>query len=250
MAEEKKMAVLIDADNVSADYIGVIFEELANYPYTVTYKHIYGDWTNTRLAGWKKVLLDYSITPIQQYSYTTGKNATDSALIIDAMDIMYSGRVDAFCIVSSDSDFTRLASRLRESGMFLIGMGEKKTPKPFISACEVFKYLEVIAKVPEPEPVVQTSTGKKKKTQKEKPLSEDSTKLINLIRKIVDEGSDEDGWMNLGRVANTLQKRIPDYDIRNYGYSKLKQLVIASNRFKIESRPAGEYAPITYIANK
>ena len=166
------------------------------------------------------------------------------------MDIMYSGRVDAFCIVSSDSDFTRLASRLRESGMFLIGMGEKKTPKPFISACEVFKYLEVIAKVPEPEPVVQTSTGKKKKTQKEKPLSEDSTKLINLIRKIVDEGSDEDGWMNLGRVANTLQKRIPDYDIRNYGYSKLKQLVIASNRFKIESRPAGEYAPITYIANK
>jgi len=144
MENDRKIAVLIDADNVSDKYIKYIFDEISNHG-TPTFKRIYGDWTTPQLASWKKVLLNYSITPIQQYSYTTGKNSTDSALIIDAMDILYSDNVDGFCIVSSDSDFTRLAARLREDGMYVIGMGEKKTPTPFIAACEKFKYLEVLA---------------------------------------------------------------------------------------------------------
>ena len=147
MENDKKIAVLIDADNVSDKYIKYIFDEISNHG-TPTYKRIYGDWTKPQLAPWKTVLLNYSITPIQQYSYTTGKNATDAALIIDAMDILYSNNVDGFCIVSSDSDFTKLAARLRESGMYVIGMGEKKTPSPFIAACEKFKYLEVLAAIP------------------------------------------------------------------------------------------------------
>ncbi|MGI5888769.1 MAG: NYN domain-containing protein [Oscillospiraceae bacterium] len=244
--DDKKMAVLIDAENVSPDYVGAIFEELTNYPYTVTYKHGYGDWTSTRLNGWKKCLLDYSIIPIQQYSYTTGKNSSDSALIIDAMDIMYSGNVNAFCIVSSDSDFTRLASRLRESGMYVIGMGEKKTPKAFVSSCEIFKYLEVISSTPEHDAPKEN----KKKSAKPKPLSDDAKKLVDVIHRIINEGGDENGWMNLGRIANLLQKRIPDYDIRNYGYSKLKQLIIDSGKFKVDSRTVGDFAPITYVANK
>lgn len=142
--EDKRYAVLIDADNVSDKYIEIILDELSNYG-VATYKRIYGDWTKSRFASWKKVLLEHSIIPIQQYSYTTGKNATDSAMIIDAMDILYSGRVDGFCLVTSDSDFTRLASRLREAGMDVIGMGETKTPKPFISACDMFKYLDLLA---------------------------------------------------------------------------------------------------------
>ena len=144
MEKDKKIAVLIDADNVSDKYIKYIIDEISNHG-TPTYKRIYGDWTKPQLASWKNVLLNYSISPIQQYSYTTGKNSTDAALIIDAMDILYSNNVDGFCIVSSDSDFTKLAARLREAGMYVIGMGEKKTPTPFISACEKFKYLEVLA---------------------------------------------------------------------------------------------------------
>ena len=147
MEKDKKIAVLIDADNVSDKYIKYIFDEISNHG-TPTYKRIYGDWTKPQLAPWKTVLLNYSITPIQQFSYTTGKNATDAALIIDAMDILYSNNVDGFCIVSSDSDFTKLAARLREAGMYVIGMGEKKTPSPFIAACEKFKYLEVLAAIP------------------------------------------------------------------------------------------------------
>src|SRR5664280_1925360 len=144
MEHDRKIAVLIDADNVSEKYIKYIIDEISNHG-TPTYKRIYGDWTKPQLGSWKSVLLNYSITPIQQYSYTTGKNATDAALIIDAMDILYSKNVDGFCIVSSDSDFTKLAARLREAGMYVIGMGERKTPTPFISACEKFKYLEVLA---------------------------------------------------------------------------------------------------------
>ena len=148
MEKDRRIAVLIDADNVSGKYIKHIIDEISNHG-TPTIKRIYGDWTKPDLNSWKTVLLDYSITPIQQYGYTSGKNATDAALIIDAMDILYSKNVDGFCIVSSDSDFTRLAARLREAGMFVVGMGERKTPKPFISACEMFKYLEVLAKEPE-----------------------------------------------------------------------------------------------------
>ena len=150
---EERFALLIDADNVSAKYIKPILDELSKYG-NVTYKRIYGDWTRPNSAGWKEELLQNSITPIQQFSYTYGKNATDSAMIIDAMDILYSGNVDGFCLVSSDSDFTRLAQRLREAGMFVMGIGEQKTPKPFRAACDAFKILEIISSEDTPEDVV------------------------------------------------------------------------------------------------
>ena len=185
---DKRIAVLIDADNVSDKYIKAIIDEVSNHG-TPTYKRIYGDWTKPQLGSWKTVLLNHSITPIQQYSYTSGKNATDAALIIDAMDILYSSNVDGFCIVSSDSDFTKLAARLREAGMYVLGMGEKKTPTPFIAACEKFKYLEVLSAVtvdnPEVVKTVRLPDGKAGMISKEE--------LIDVIRTIISEISDEDG---------------------------------------------------------
>ena len=224
MEKELKIAVLIDADNVSDKYVKVIFDEVNNHG-TATYKRIYGDWTKPQLAQWKNVLLNYSISPIQQYSYTIGKNATDAALIIDAMDILYSGQVDGFCIVSSDSDFTRLASRLREAGKYVLGMGEKKTPVPFISACEKFKYLEVLLQAVEPTPVKNGQTGK---------LNTQS--LIDTLTIISNENSDDDGWAFLGEVGSILSKRNPDFDTRNYGFQKLTPLVSSLKQFEIQSR--------------
>jgi hypothetical protein len=224
MEKELKIAVLIDADNVSDKYVKVIFDEVNNHG-TATYKRIYGDWTKPQLAQWKNVLLNYSISPIQQYSYTIGKNATDAALIIDAMDILYSGQVDGFCIVSSDSDFTRLASRLREAGKYVLGMGEKKTPVPFISACEKFKYLEVLLQAVEPTPVKNGQTGK---------LNTQS--LIDTLKIIINENSDDDGWAFLGEVGSILSKRNPDFDTRNYGFQKLTPLVSSLKQFEIQSR--------------
>ncbi len=229
-----RLAVLIDAENVSDRYTQYIFEELAGYADLITYKRIYGDWTTGRLNSWKKVLLDYSITPIQQYSYTMGKNSTDSALIIDAMDILYNGDVDSFCIVSSDSDFTRLAARLREAGKCVIGMGEKKTPKPFISACQIFRYLEIISRE---EQSVENSES-------------DLNDIADEVQRIVDEFSDDSGWVFLGSVGNQLEKKLPDFDVRNYGFSKLTALIKATKRFRIESRQSGDAAPLTYIGNK
>ncbi|MEG0382774.1 MAG: NYN domain-containing protein [Christensenella sp.] len=235
MENDKRIAVLIDADNVSDKYITFIFDELSNYG-TPTYKRIYGDWTTTHNTAWKKVLLNYSIAPIQQYSYTKGKNATDSALIIDAMDILYSGNVDGFCIVSSDSDFTRLAARLREAGMFVIGMGERKTPAPFIAACEKFKYLEVLA----------SSTDTASEAIAEAPVEEKSEhktsmasrfQVTRAIKAIVGDISDDDGWAFLGAVGNLLNKRYPDFDSRNYGYPKLSQFVESLKQFDIDVRP-------------
>ncbi len=179
MEKDMKIAVLIDAENVSEKYIKYIFDEVSNHGIP-TYKRIYGDWTNPQLAPWKGVLLDYSISPIQQYSYITGKNSTDSALIIDAMDILYSNNVDGFCIVSSDSDFTRLAARLREAGMYVIGMGEKKTPKAFISACEKFKYLEVLVSMASQ----STETKGIKETQKQEEKKSGMTSIKKLIEDI------------------------------------------------------------------
>ena len=188
---DKRIAVLIDADNVSDKYIKAIIDEVANHG-TPTYKRIYGDWTKPQLASWKTVLLNYSISPIQQYSYTTGKNATDAALIIDAMDILYSSNVDGFCIVSSDSDFTKLAARLREAGMYVLGMGEKKTPTPFIAACEKFKYLEVLTAVTVDQP---EDTKKQPSTlQETKAGMITKDELIDVIRSIITEISDDDGW--------------------------------------------------------
>lgn len=232
MENDKKIAVLIDADNVSDKYIKPIFDEISNHGIP-TYKRIYGDWTKPQLASWKTVLLNYSITPIQQYSYTTGKNATDAALIIDAMDILYSKNVDGFCIVSSDSDFTKLAARLREAGMYVIGMGEKKTPTPFISACEKFKYLEVLATIPAN---ANQPTEKVEKQDTKKENMADTEELIESIKTIVTESSDEDGWAFLGEVGKRLNKRYPDFDTRNYGHSKLTPLISSLRQFEIQPR--------------
>lgn len=232
MENDKRIAVLIDADNVSDKYIKAILDEISNHG-TPTYKRIYGDWTKPQLASWKNVLLSNSITPIQQYSYTTGKNATDAALIIDAMDILYSGNVEAFCIVSSDSDFTRLAARLRESGMFVIGMGEKKTPTAFISACEIFKYLEVLT-TPAPAEKEEPQGGNGKAAPKEGMASREE--IIEALKVIITESSDEDGWAYLGQVGKVLNKRYPDFDTRNYGFSKLTPFVSSLKQFEIQSR--------------
>lgn len=209
MEVEMRYAVLIDADNVAPKYTKNILDELSNYG-IATYKRVYGDWTRTNLAGWKNMALDNAITPVQQYSYTTGKNATDSAMIIDAMDILYSNNVDGFCIVSSDSDFTRLAIRLRESGKHVIGMGEKKTPKPFSTACNLFKYLEVLA-----EEEVQTNDSDKVELKT----------LESAIIRIIAENANLEEEINIGELGSRLQGRYPDFDVRNYGYSKFSQFL-------------------------
>ena len=224
MERELKIAVLIDAENVSDKYVQVIFDEVNNHG-TATYKRIYGDWTKPKASQSKNVLLNYTISPIQQYSYTSGKNASDAALIIDAMDILYSGQVDGFCIVSSDSDFTRLASRLREAGKYVLGMGEKKTPPAFISACEKFKYLEVLLEATQPEVVINRQTTDKKSDQ-----------LVATLKTIINENSDDDGWAFLGEVGSILSKRNPDFDTRNYGFQKLTPLVSSLKQFEIQSR--------------
>jgi hypothetical protein len=210
MEKEMRYAVLIDADNVAAKYTKYILDEVSNYG-VVTYKRVYGDWTRSNLAGWKSMALDNAITPVQQYSYTTGKNATDSAMIIDAMDVLYSHNVDGFCIVSSDSDFTRLAIRLRESGMHVIGMGEKKTPKPFSTACNAFKYLEVLAE-----------------EELQEPAEEDRVEMKTLesaIIRIITENANHQEEINIGELGSRLQGRYPDFDVRNYGYSKFSQFL-------------------------
>lgn len=234
MAKDHRFAVLIDADNVSDKYIKNILDEISNEGIT-TYKRIYGDWTKPSLTSWKNVLLDHSITPIQQYGYTTGKNATDSAMIIDAMDILYSGNVEGFCIVSSDSDFTRLASRLRESGMYVVGMGEKKTPTAFIAACNKFKYLEILTKNNVPSSSASTV-----------PAVTEITKMTNIktikqtILTIMDEISDEDQWVNIGEIGNLLLKRYPDFDVRNYGFKKLTPFLKSLNIVDIRSNPSSD----------
>lgn len=233
MADEKRFAVLIDADNVSEKYIKFILDEISNDG-VATIKRIYGDWTRPAMVSWKNVLLANSITPIQQYGYTTGKSATDSAMIIDAMDILYSGNIDGFCLVSSDSDFTRLAARLRESGMVVVGMGEKKTPAPFIAACNKFKYLEVLA--------AQDAAPENDDSEPpapEKNLSGlDHTSLDavrNTVLTIVEETSDDDGWASLGDIGNILTKRYPDFDVRNYGFKKLTPFIRSLGIFEIRA---------------
>jgi len=248
MENDRKIAVLIDADNVSDKYIKYIFDEIANHG-TPTYKRIYGDWTKPQLASWKTVLLNYSITPIQQYSYTTGKNATDAALIIDAMDILYSKNVDGFCIVSSDSDFTKLAARLREAGMYVIGMGEKKTPTPFISACEKFKYLEVLMAIPAHSHETNANARIEKQEVPQEGMA-NINEVIEAIKVIVTESSDDDGWAFLGEVGKKLNKRYPDFDTRNYGHAKLTPFISSLKQFEIQSRKTNHpYITHKYIKN-
>lgn len=232
--KDLRLAVLIDADNVPPRLISGILEEVAKYGIP-TFKRIYADWTKPHVAGWKAVLLDHAISPVQQYSYTTGKNSSDSALIIDAMDILYTGRVDGFCVVSSDSDFTRLATRLREAGMKVFGLGEQKTPSPFRAACDKFIYIEILG-----QPEVSTKQIKLTDLRKkEKVISKTDKNLVNLITSSIKDIADENGWAFLGDLGNMLLKRRPDFDPRNYGFEKLLQLIKSLGLFEIDERESG-----------
>jgi uncharacterized LabA/DUF88 family protein len=244
MQKDIKIAVLIDADNVPSQPVKEMMEEIAKYG-NPTIKRIYGDWTKPQLAKWKNVLLQNAINPIQQYSYTTGKNATDSAMIIDAMDILYSEKVDGFCLVSSDSDFTKLATRLREAGMLVLGMGEKKTPDPFIVACDKFIYVEILQK----EESYQLEI--KGKEQKRPQVDRINTTLIRLIQNTISDLADDDGWAFMGDVGNLLQKKQPNFDARNYGFQKLTPMISSINAFEIEERESqkGRHKLI-YVRNK
>ncbi|KAB7528246.1 NYN domain-containing protein [Flagellimonas olearia] len=228
MDKDLNLAVLIDGDNIPSKYVKEMLEEIAKYG-NPSVKRIYGDWTKPSLAKWKDVLLKYAITPVQQYGYTTGKNATDSAMIIDAMDILYSGKVDGFSLVSSDSDFTRLAIRLREAGMTVFGIGERKTPNPFIVACDKFIYLEILQKT---DAGASASSSKETKTK----IDRVTPKVINLILATIADVEDEDGWAFLGEVGALLQKKQPNFDARNYGFRKLMPLVKSIDKIEIGQR--------------
>ncbi|GGG97821.1 hypothetical protein GCM10011416_14830 [Polaribacter pacificus] len=253
--KEKKLAVLIDADNVPYAHVKEMLNEIAKYG-NPTIKRIYADWTKPTVSGWKNILLENAITPIQQYSYTTGKNSSDSALIIDAMDLLYSKKVDGFCIVSSDSDFTRLATRLREAAMFVIGIGEKKTPQPFITACDKFIYIEILKKAKEADSDGKSTKSKNSKNDAE--LDADTTSvskidknLIKLIKESIDDVSDENGWAFLGTLGNYIIKKKTDFDPRNYGFPKLFPLIKKINKFEIEEKVTGENnIRHIYIKNK
>lgn len=240
------LAVLIDGDNIPSAYLTEMMEEIAKYG-NPTIKRIYGDWTKPNLNRWKALLLENAITPIQQYGYTVGKNATDSAMIIDAMDILYSQKVQGFCIVSSDSDFTRLATRLREAGMQVIGIGEKKTPNPFIVACDKFIYIEIL----KGDKKVETTTTGKGKSAPSNDLDKITKKELHLLRATVDDVSDDDGWAFLGDVGSLLQKKQPNFDSRNYGFQKLTPLIKSTGRFEIEQREgANSRNKLIYVRNK
>jgi len=232
--KELKLAVLIDADNVPYGNIKGMIEEIAKFGIPTT-KRIYGDWTKPTVSGWKGVLLEHAITPVQQYSYTAGKNSTDSAMIIDAMDILYSEKVDGFCIVSSDSDFTRLAIRLRESGMKVIGIGEKKTPNPFIIACDKFIYLEILSSSTDLTESKSEEFGIR--SSKLPSLHKVDSETIKLISSTINDLGDEDGWAFLGEVGSLIIKKKPEFDPRNYGYYKLTPMLKSlSSNFEIDER--------------
>ncbi len=248
LKNEIRLAVLIDADNVPYSNVKGVMEEIAKYG-TPTFKRIYGDWTKPTVSGWKSVLLENAITPIQQYSYTTGKNSSDSALIIDAMDILYSGKVDGFCIVSSDSDFTRLATRLREAGMKVFGIGQKKTPNPFIVSCDKFIYMEIIPMADEAE---TSETKPKEVKQKPKAVVDKIGKeTIKLIKTTINDLADENGWAFLGDVGNLLLKKHPNFDPRNFGFLKLTPLIKSLPQFEIDKRETDKAGiKLVYIRTK
>lgn len=244
MEEEKRYALLIDADNVSSKYIDIVTKEAQLFG-NVTIRRIYGDWTSNLKNSWKECLLNNALSPIQQYSYTTGKNSSDAALIIDAMDILYTDNVDGFILVSSDSDFTKLAMRLRESGKHVIGMGESKTPTPFVRACEQFKTLDVLYKnaveqKKKPAPKVYTKkkikvVASEHENVAEAEMAEPITNLKAIkatILSLLDENSDEDGWMYLSELGNMVQKTYSDFDCRNYGYAKFGKMIESFSEFQ------------------
>ncbi len=245
-----KLAVLFDAENVPYSNIKGIMEEIAKYG-TPTIKRIYGDWTKPGLSGWKSVLLENAITPIQQYSYTSGKNSSDSAMIIDAMDILYSDKVGGFCIVSSDSDFTRLVIRLREAGMKVIGIGERKTPNPFIVACDKFTYIEIIGSkiVQDPESQENQKNNAPYKHTND-PIIKIGEDIISLISNSINDVADEEGWAFLGDVGNLIQKKQPDFDVRNFGFTKITPLIKTLKQFEIDERDTGNRKiKLIYVRN-
>ncbi len=248
-SNDPKIAVLIDADNVPHSNSKGMLDEITKYGIP-TIKRIYGDWTKTTMRGWKSILLENAITPVQQYSYTIGKNATDSTMIIDAMDILHRDEVDGFCIVSSDSDFTRLATRLRESGKFVIGIGEKKTPQPFIVSCDKFIYLEILDKGEEGHFPEKSETSRSLRVSANKKNVPDD--IIELLRGTINDMADEDGWAFLGDVGNSIIKKRPDFDSRNYGFEKLTLLVNACEAFfEIDSRKVENRSnKLVYVKNK
>jgi len=250
---QKHLAVLIDADNAPAAIVEGLFEEIAKYG-VARVKRIYGDWTGPQLGGWKKVLLDHSIQPIQQFAYTKGKNATDSALIIDAMDLLYTRRFDGFCLVSSDSDFTRLASRLREEGLAVYGFGEEKTPRPFMAACDKFIFIELLREEPnlrsngEVSPVETTSlaTPPSSIESRKKPKAP-----VAFIAKILDDIADEDGWANLGSLGTNISRLRPEFDARTHGFKKLSDLIKGHPQaFELQARGNPGGTPAMYARHR
>ena len=223
---QSRLAVLIDADNAQPSITEGLLSEVAKYG-VASVKRIYGDWTTPSLSGWKSVLLEHSIHPVQQFRYTVGKNATDSAMIIDAMDLLYTKRFDGFCLVSSDSDFTRLASRIREEGLLVYGFGEKKTPKAFVSACDKFIFTEVLRFQEDVASAVKAKTANELKRD---------AKLATLLRSALAAASDDSGWAHLGDMGRNIAKQAPEFDPRNYGFSKLGELAIATNLFEVDER--------------
>lgn len=250
---QKHLAVLIDADNAPAAIVEGLFEEIAKYG-IASVKRIYGDWTGPQLGGWKKVLLDHSIQPIQQFAYTKGKNATDSSLIIDAMDLLYTRRFDGFCLVSSDSDFTRLASRLREEGLTVYGFGEEKTPRPFVAACDKFVYIELLRddamtavnEVPGSDAAMNTDTIKPTADVPKKPKAP-----VGFIAKILDDIADEDGWVHLGALGTNITKLRPEFDPRTHGYKKLSDLIKGNpHAFELQARSASSGSAAMYARHR
>lgn len=234
--DDLKFAVLIDADNIPYSNIKGMLDEIAKLGIP-TIKRIYGDWTKPTVSGWKPALLEHAITPVQQYSYTSGKNATDSAMIIDAMDILHSEKVDGFCLVSSDSDFTRLATRLRESGMSVIGIGEKKTPSPFIVACDKFIYIEIIGLTDSDKSVESKSVKSSRKSE----IDSINKEFIELVKASIEDLADDDGWASLATVGGLINKKRPDFDPRNYGFSKLTPLIKSmKNHIEVDEREVGK----------
>lgn len=240
--EDLKLAILIDADNISPKYVKVILDEAASFGIAAC-KRIYGDWSDIRLKSWKDALLNNSIIPIQQYSYTTGKNATDSAMIIDAMDLLYSGNLDGFCIVSSDSDFTRLSARLREAGKLVIGMGESKALGPFVKACDQFKYLDLILGQEEESACAEQATDHG--SGDDTAINRDS--IVRLVRGMINEMDDGTGWVRTSRVGDQLIKRYPDFDVRNFGSKSLNRFLASLPELEVEERILANGNPIQFV---
>ncbi len=246
--QQPRIGVLIDADNAQSAVIGPLLTEIAKYGIT-SVKRAYGDWTTQRLRSWKEVLNEHAIQPIQQFAYTSGKNATDSAMIIDAMDLLYSERLQAFCLVSSDSDFTRLATRLRESGMTVYGVGEQKTPRAFVSACDRFIYSEILSDDSDDEDAEEGSDSERAKPVPKKSTKElrQDTRLVQLLRNAASSAADDDGWANLSVVGTYIANLSADFDPRNYGYAKLSLLINATQLFETLERKTDSGGKIKYI---